>query len=60
MTIFLVNKGGAAAFNVYTKLLFDETVQSALNKVSQDVISREWKLDPAEDTPGDIAVRDFR
>lgn len=55
----LVQKGGASAFNVYTKLLFDETVQSALNKVAQDVISREWKLEPAEDTPGDIAVRDF-
>ena len=59
MTIFLIQKGGASAFNVYTKLLFDETVQSALNKVAQDVTSREWKLEPAEDTPGDIAVRDF-
>jgi len=56
---FLINKGGAAAFNVYTKLLFDETVQTALNKVAQDVTAREWKLEPAEDTPGDIAVRDF-
>ena len=27
--------------------------------MAQDVTSREWKLDPAEDTPGDIAVRDF-
>lgn len=56
---FLVQKGGAAAFNVYTKLLFDETVSAALNKVAQDVTAREWKLEPAEDTPGDIAVRDF-
>ena len=55
----LIQKGGASAFNVYTKLLFDETVQSALNKVAQDVTSREWKLEPAEDTPGDIAIRDF-
>ena len=27
--------------------------------MAQDVTSREWKLEPAEDTPGDIAVRDF-
>jgi len=55
----LLQKGGADAFQVYTKLLFDETVQSALVKVSQEITSREWKLEAASDKAGDIAVKDF-
>ena len=55
----LIQKGGSEAFNVYTRLLFDETVQTALVKVTQEITSREWKLEPAGDTPGDLAVRDF-
>jgi len=55
----LVQKGGAEAFNVYTRLIFDETVQSALVKMSQEVTARPWKLEPASDKAGDIAVRDY-
>ena len=55
----LVQKGGADAFNVYTRLIFDETVQSALIKMSQEITARDWKLDPASELAGDIAVRDF-
>lgn len=55
----LIQKGGAEAFNVYCRLIFDETVQSALIKMTQEVTSRQWKLKPASDKPGDIAVRDY-
>ena len=55
----LLQKGGSEAFNVYTRLLFDETVQTALVKVTQEITSREWKLEPAADTPGDLAVKEF-
>jgi len=55
----LVQKGGAEAFNVYTRLIFDETVQSALVKMSQEVTAREWKVSPASDKPGDIAVKEY-
>ena len=55
----LLQKGGSEAFNVYTRLMFDETVQTALVKVTQEITSREWKVEPAGETPGDIAVRDF-
>ena len=55
----LIQKGGAEAFNIYNRLIFDETVQSALIKMSQEVTAREWKLEPASDKPGDIAVRDY-
>ena len=55
----LVQKGGVEAFNVYQKLLFDETVQAALIKMSQEITARPWKLEPAAEKPGDIAVRDF-
>ena len=40
----LIQKGGAQAFNVYQRLLFDETVQSALVKMTQEITSRDWKL----------------
>jgi hypothetical protein len=56
---FLVGRGGAEAFNVYQKLLFDDTVSSALTKVAQEITVREWKLEPHSESPGDIAVRDF-
>ena len=55
----LIQKGGSEAFNVYTRLLFDETVQTALVKVTQEITSREWKIEPAADTPGDLAVKEF-
>ena len=55
----LIQKGGAQAFNVYTRLLFDDTVKSALSKLQQEVTAREWKLEVAEDTPGDTAVKEF-
>jgi phage gp29-like protein len=55
----LIQKGGAQAFNVYTRLLFDDTVKSALSKLQQEMTAREWKLESAEDTPGDNAVREF-
>ena len=55
----LIQKGGAEAFNVYTRLIFDETVQSALVKMSQEITSREWKLEPATEKAGDVAVRDY-
>ena len=55
----LIQKGGAQAFNVYTRLLFDDTVKTALSKLQQEVTAREWKLEVAEDTPGDTAVKEF-
>ena len=55
----LIQKGGAEAFNIYNRLIFDETVQSALIKMSQEVTARPWKLEPASDKAGDIAVRDY-
>ena len=55
----LIQRGGAEAFNVYTKLLYDETVQGSLAKLSQEITSREWKLDAASDKPGDIAIKEF-
>jgi hypothetical protein len=55
----LIQKGGAQAFNVYQKLLFDDTVQSAMAKLTQEVTAREFVLESAEDTPGDNAVKDF-
>lgn len=55
----LLQKGGTDAFQVYTKLLFDETVQAALIKMSQEVTAREWKIEPASDKAGDIAIKDF-
>ena len=56
---FLVQRGGSEAFNVYQKLLFDETVQASLSKLAQEVTSREWKLEAASDKPGDVAVKEF-
>jgi len=55
----LIQKGGAEAFNIYNRLIFDETVQSSMVKMSQEITGRQWKLDPATDKPGDIAVRDY-
>ena len=55
----LIQKGGAQAFNVYTRLLFDDTVKTAMSKLQQEVTGREWKLDVADDTPGDTAVKEF-
>lgn len=55
----LLQKGGAEAFNVYQKLLFDETVQSSLVKMSQEITSRAWKIEAASDKPGDQAVKEF-
>ena len=56
---FLVSRGGAEAFNVYQRLLYDDTVSSALSKVAQEITVREWKLEPHSDAPGDVAIRDF-
>ena len=56
---FLVSRGGAEAFNVYQKLLFDDTVSSALTKLTQEITVREWKLEPHSESPGDLAIRDF-
>ena len=55
----LIQKGGIQAFIVYNKLLFDETVQSALIKMSQEITGREWKIEAASDKPGDVAVKEF-
>ena len=55
----LIQKGGIQAFIVYNKLLFDETVQSALIKLTQEVTAREWKIEPVSDKPGDVAVQEF-
>ena len=56
---FLVGRGGVEAFNVYQKLLFDDTVAASVTKLSQEITVREWKLEPFSEKPGDIAVRDF-
>ena len=55
----LIQRGGAEAFNIYQKLLFDETVQASLSKLTQEITAREWKIDAASDKPGDIAVKEF-
>ena len=55
----ILQKGGAQAFNVYQRLLFDDTVQSAMAKLTQEITAREYILESAEDTPGDNAVKDF-
>ena len=55
----LIAKGGSEAFQIYTRLLFDETVQAAMVKMSQEITSRELKVEPAGETPGDIAVKEF-
>jgi len=55
----LIQKGGMEAFSIYTRLLFDETVQAAMIKMTQEITSRELKVEAANDTPGDEAVRDF-
>jgi phage gp29-like protein len=55
----LIQRGGAEAFNIYQKLLFDETVQASLGKLIQEITAREWKLTAATEKPGDIAVKDF-
>lgn len=55
----LIQKGGAQAFNVYTRLLFDDTVKTSLSKLQQEVTARAWKLEVADDTPGDTAVKEF-
>ena len=55
----LIQKGGSEAFQIYTRLLFDETVQAAMIKMSQEITSRELKVEPAGETPGDIAVKEF-
>ena len=56
---FLISRGGAEAFNVYQRLLFDDTVSAALSKLSQEITVREWKLEAASEKPGDIAIKDF-
>ena len=55
----LIQKGGVEAFNVYQKLLFDETVSSAMAKLTQEVTDKEWKLEAPSDSPGDLAVKEF-
>ena len=55
----LIQRGGAEAFSIYQKLLFDETVQASLSKLTQEVTAREWKLIAASEKPGDVAVKDF-
>ena len=56
---FLVSRGGAEAFNIYQKLLFDDTVASAMQKLTQEITVREWKVEPYSEKPGDIAVKEF-
>ena len=55
----ILQKGGAQAFNVYQRLLFDDTVQAGMAKLTQEITAREYVLESAEDTPGDNAVKDF-
>ncbi len=59
MDPLLIQKGGIQAFIVYNKLLMDETVQSALVKMTQEITGRKWKIAPVSDKPGDIAVQEF-
>lgn len=54
----LVEKGGIQAYNLYNRLLFDETVQSALVKVSQEITARKMKLHPADESEKAIEIRD--
>lgn len=56
---FLVSRGGHQAFNVYQKLLQDDTVQTSITKLSQEITVHDWKLIPASDMPGDIGVKEY-
>lgn len=56
---FLVGRGGAEAFNVYQRLLFDDTVSSAMSKLTQEITVREWKLESHSELPGDVAIKEF-
>jgi hypothetical protein len=55
----LISKGGNRALAVYTRLLYDEQVQSCFRKLLQEVTSRPWYIQQYSDKPGDLAVRDF-
>lgn len=55
----LIQKGGISALIVYQRLLFDSNVQAAWMKVVQEITSRELIIEPASDSPGDMAVKEF-
>ncbi|MBM4077637.1 MAG: DUF935 family protein, partial [Planctomycetes bacterium] len=55
----LIQKGGISALIVYQRLLFDSNVQAAWMKVVQEITSRELVVEPASDSPGDMAVKEY-
>lgn len=55
----LLQKGGIAALIIYQRLLFDANVQAAWEKVVQEITSRDLIIEPASDSAGDIAVKEF-
>ena len=56
---FLVQRGGHQAFNVYQRLLQDDTVQASITKLSQEITVRPWKLEAVSDSPGDLGIKEY-
>lgn len=56
---FLLSKGGIAALEVYQRLQTDANVQAALNKLHQEIISRDIVVEPVSEKPGDVFVAEF-
>lgn len=55
----LLQKGGIPALIIYQRLLFDSNVQAAWEKVTQEITARDLIVEPASDSPGDIAVKEY-
>ncbi|MDX1370863.1 MAG: DUF935 family protein [Nitrososphaeraceae archaeon] len=55
----LLAKGGISALKVYQRLQTDANVQAALNKLYQEIISRDIIVEPVSDKEGDIYVAEF-
>ncbi|MGL5075775.1 MAG: phage portal protein family protein [Waterburya sp.] len=50
---------GIEGVGEYQALLLDSTVQSAFNKIVQDILSADWSISPVEDTPEDKECAQF-
>lgn len=55
----LLDKGGVRALNMYTRLLLDATVQSAISRLVQDITSRDIVVEPFSELPGDKVVAEY-
>ena len=53
---FLRSKGGIRALEAYVKLLYDSSVQANMNKLVQEITSRDLLVTPASEEEQDIKV----